>query len=321
MQVIWLSALNYNMIYIFLIIGLIILLIGGKLLVDGASAIAGKLGLSPGLIGLTVVSFGTSAPELLVSVTAALKGVSDIALGNVIGSNISNITLVLGISAVVFPIALPKSVIKLDYAFTLIVSILFFVLAYNGIISLTEGIILIVLLVAINVYFFKTIARIPDDPNDPEIQKLKNTPIYKSLLLILVGIAGLYYGSELFVENAIIIAEQYGISERIIGVTIIAIGTSLPELATSILAAIKKHTDIALGNILGSNMMNILAIIGVTAVVKPIEVTEVFLRNDFIWMLGFTLLLLPIIITKLRISRWEGGILVLGYCLYLFFLL
>ncbi|HSJ68422.1 MAG TPA: calcium/sodium antiporter [Anditalea sp.] len=309
------------MVYILLIVGLLILLIGGKYLVDGASGIAGKLGLSPGLIGLTVVSFGTSAPELLVSVTAALKGASDIALGNVIGSNISNITLVLGISAVVFPIALPKSVIKLDYAFTLIVSILFFILAFNGIISLVDGLILLVLLVLINIYFFKTIARIPDDPDDVDIQKLKSIPMYKSILFILGGIAGLYWGSEMFVENAIVIAQQFGISDRIIGVTVIAIGTSLPELATSILAALKKQTDIALGNILGSNLMNILAIIGVTAVIKPIAVSQIFLSNDFLWMLGFTLLLLPIIITKLRITRWEGGILFGGYLLYLYFLL
>jgi len=289
--------------------------------VDGATAIAGKLGLSPGLIGLTVVSFGTSAPELLVSVTAALKGASDIALGNVIGSNISNITLVLGISAVVFPISLPKSVIKLDYAFTLIISILFFILAFNGVISLVDGIILLVLLVLINLYFFKSIARIPDDPDDVDIQKLKSTPMYKSILFILGGIAGLYWGSEMFVENAIIIAQEFGISDRVIGVTVIAIGTSLPELATSVLAALKKQTDIALGNILGSNLMNILAIIGVTAVVKPIAVSPIFLSNDFLWMLGFTLLLLPIIITKLRISRWEGGILFTGYILYLYFLI
>lgn len=309
------------MVYILLLVGLLILLIGGKYLVDGASGIAGKLGLSPGLIGLTVVSFGTSAPELLVSITAALKGASDIALGNVIGSNISNITLVLGISAVVYPIALPRSVIKLDYAFTLIISILFFILAYNGLISLVDGIVLLVLLVLINVYFFKTIARIPDDPDDVDIQKLKSTPMYKSILFILGGIAGLYWGSEMFVENAIIIAQQFGISDRVIGVTVIAIGTSLPELATSILAALKKQTDIALGNILGSNLMNILAIIGVTAVVKPIEVSPIFLNNDFIWMLGFTLLLLPIIITKLRITRWEGGVLFGGYLLYLYFLI
>jgi len=309
------------MVYLLLAVGLLILLIGGKYLVDGASGIAGKLGLSPGLIGLTVVSFGTSAPELLVSITAALKGASDIALGNVIGSNISNITLVLGISAIVFPIALPKSVIKLDYAFTLVVSILFFILAFNGVISLVDGLILLVLLVLVNLYFFKTIARIPDDPDDLDIQKLKSTPMYKSILFIIGGIAGLYWGSEMFVENAIIIAQQFGISDRVIGVTVIAIGTSLPELATSILAALKKQTDIALGNILGSNLMNILAIIGVTAVVKPIAVSSIFLSNDFMWMLGFTLLLLPIIITKLRISRWEGGVLLIGYILYLYFLI
>jgi len=309
------------MVYLLLLAGLLILLIGGKYLVDGASGIAGKLGLSPGLIGLTVVSFGTSAPELLVSVTAALKGASDIALGNVIGSNISNITLVLGISAIVFPIALPKSVIKLDYAFTLVVSILFFILAFNGVISLVDGLIFLVLLVLVNVYFFKTIARIPDDPDDVDLQKLKSTPMYISIIFILGGIAGLYWGSEMFVENAIIIAQQFGISDRVIGVTVIAIGTSLPELATSILAALKKQTDIALGNILGSNLMNILAIIGITAVVKPIAVSQIFLSNDFLWMLGFTLLLLPIIITKLRISRWEGGVLLTGYVLYLYFLI
>jgi cation:H+ antiporter len=309
------------MVYFLLAVGLVILLIGGKYLVDGASAIAGKLGLSPGLIGLTVVSFGTSAPELLVSITAALKGASDIALGNVIGSNISNITLVLGISAIVFPIALPRSVIKLDYAFTLVVSILFFILALNGVISLVDGLILLVLLVLINLYFFKSIARIEDDPDDIDLQKLKSTPYYLTVIFILGGIAGLYWGSEMFVENAIVIAQQFGISDRVIGVTVIAIGTSLPELATSLLAALKKQTDIALGNILGSNLMNILAIIGVTAVVKPILVSPVFLTNDFIWMLGFTLILLPMIITKLRISRWEGGVLLLGYLLYLFFLL
>jgi len=309
------------MVYFLLAVGLVILLIGGKYLVDGASAIAGKLGLSPGLIGLTVVSFGTSAPELLVSITAALKGASDIALGNVIGSNISNITLVLGISAIVFPIALPRSVIKLDYAFTLVVSILFFILALNGIISLVDGLILLVLLVLINLYFFKSIARIEDDPDDIDLQKLKSTPYYLTVIFILGGIAGLYWGSEMFVENAIVIAQQFGISDRVIGVTVIAIGTSLPELATSLLAALKKQTDIALGNILGSNLMNILAIIGVTAVVKPILVSPVFLTNDFIWMLGFTLILLPMIITKLRISRWEGGVLLLGYLLYLYFLL
>jgi len=309
------------MVYLLLLVGLLILLLGGKYLVDGASAIAGKSGLSPGLIGLTVVSFGTSAPELLVSLSAALKGNSDIALGNVIGSNISNISLVLGLSAVIFPISLPKSVIKLDYALTLIISVLFYLLAYNGVISYFEGLVLLTLLVVINFYFFKKMERIPDDPNDKEMAKLKASSSWKSVLLLAVGIAGLYFGSELFVGNAIVIAETFGISERVIGVTIIAIGTSLPELVTSVLAALKKHTDIALGNILGSNLMNILAIMGITAVVKPIEVSSIFLNNDFLWMLGFTFILLPIIATKLRISRWEGALLVVGYGAYLFLLL
>ncbi|MBS9522468.1 calcium/sodium antiporter [Litoribacter alkaliphilus] len=309
------------MVYLFLLVGLLILLMGGKYLVDGASAIAGKLGLSPGLIGLTVVSFGTSAPELLVSVSAALKGNSDIALGNVIGSNISNISLVLGVSAVIFPISLPKSVIKLDYVFTLVVSILFYLLAINGIISLMEGIILVTLLILINFYFFKKIERIPDDPEDLDMVKIKETPIWKSIALIILGMAGLYWGSDLFIENSIVIAQTFGISDRVIGVTIIAMGTSLPELVTSVMAALKKHTDIALGNILGSNLMNILAIVGITAIVSPIQVSQIFLQNDFIWMLGFTIILLPIILTKLRISRWEGGLLAGGYGLYIYLLL
>ncbi|WP_143962420.1 calcium/sodium antiporter [Litoribacter populi] len=305
------------MVYLFLLVGLLILLLGGKYLVDGASAIAGKLGLSPGLIGLTVVSFGTSAPELLVSVSAALKGNSDIALGNVIGSNISNISLVLGTSAIIFPISLPRSVIKLDYVFTLVVSILFYLLAINGIISYFEGIILVTLLILVNFYFFKKIERIPEDPDDLDMVKIREASIWKSIGLILLGIAGLYWGSDLFVENSIVIAQTFGISDRVIGVTIIAIGTSLPELVTSVMAALKKHTDIALGNILGSNMMNILAIIGITAIVSPIEVSQIFLTNDFIWMLGFTIVLLPIILTKLRISRWEGALLVGGYIFYI----
>ncbi len=160
-----------------------------------------------------------------------------------------------------------------------------------------------------------------DEISDEEAEKIKHAPLIKSIFFILGGVFGLYYGSELLVENAILLAEKFGVSERIIGVTIIAIGTSLPELATSILAAIKKETDIAIGNILGSNLQNILSIIGVTAIVKPIEVTDAFLSSDFLWMIGFTLLLYPIMRSGHRITRMEGGILLLVYGLYIYFLL
>ncbi|WP_158858640.1 calcium/sodium antiporter [Lunatibacter salilacus] len=307
------------MTYLLLITGLLILLIGGKILVDGASAIAARLGLSAGLIGLTVVAFGTSAPELLVSVTAALKGSSDIAIGNVVGSNISNITLVLGTTALIYPILITRPILKMDYTFTLITSVVFLLLSWNGIISLAEGILLVLLLVGVNMYFFKKIERIEIDTAESSQLKWKSPII--AVTMILVGIAGLYFGSELFVDNGVIIAGTHGISERIVGVTVIAIGTSLPELATSVMAALKKETDIAIGNILGSNIMNVLCIIGITAIVKPIDVSPLFIYNDYLWMIGFTLLIFPLMRINWHISRISGGILLLGYGVYLYLLL
>ncbi len=306
------------MVYIFLVVGLLILLVGGKFLVDGASAIALRYGLSPGLIGLTIVAFGTSAPELLVSINAALKGSSDIAIGNVIGSNISNISLVLGISALVYPIVVYKSILKLDYLAVLVSSILFYLLSLDNMISRWEGGVFVVLLVLLNLYFFKKLKVSVEEIVSVEIVPMK---LYKALGLLLLGIVGLYFGSDMFVENAVEISRVFGLSERVIGVTVIAIGTSLPELVTSIIAAINKKTDIAIGNILGSNIMNVLAIIGITSLVQPIAVNDSFLIQDFIWMLGITVLLFPILLTRLRISRIEGGILVLFYCTYLFLLL
>jgi cation:H+ antiporter len=306
--------------YALLVLGLVILLAGGKYLVDGASAVALDLGWSPGLIGLTVVAFGTSAPELLVSINAALKGTSDIALGNVIGSNIANLTLILGISAVMLPIILHKSVLKMDYLSALGSSILFFFMAYNGLISRFEGIILIILLVGLNYYFFLKLRTVAEEGQSQQ-EDIKRIPVWKGIVLVILGIFGLYLGSELMVSNAITISQALGVSERIIGVTVIAIGTSLPELATSIIAAINKKTDIALGNILGSNIMNVLAIIGITSLISPISVAPIFLEQDFIWMMGITLLLFPILKTRLTVSRWEGGLLLAMYGFYLFSIL
>lgn len=305
------------MVYLMLFIGLAILLAGGKYLVDGASALASKFGISAGLIGLTVVAFGTSAPELLVSINAAMKGNSDIAMGNVIGSNISNISLVLGISALIYPIHIIRSMLKLDYLATLLSAILFYLLALNGSISRIEGIFFFVLLIAFNWYFFRKLSK-ADGEISVEEEGLKQKPLWKSLLLILIGVLGLYFGSDILVDNAVQISKVFGISERVIGVTVIAVGTSLPELVTSIIAGIKKETDIAIGNILGSNIMNILAIIGITSIIKPIPVADAFLSQDFIWMLGLTLILYPILRTRLRISRWEGLILLAIYGAYIF---
>jgi cation:H+ antiporter len=307
--------------YILLSIGLVILLGGGKFLVDGASGLALKFGLSPGLVGLTIVAMGTSAPELLVSVSAALKGNSDIAVGNVVGSNIANISLVLGITAIVYPIIIHRSILKIDYLFTVLTAFLFYALAYNNILSRTEGMVLVGLLVALNIYFFKKIKPANNDAEAMEELDIKPMSLLKSSVFLVLGIIGLYFGSETFVNNAVIISKTFGISERVIGVTVIAVGTSLPELITSILAAIKKKTDIAVGNILGSNIMNILAIIGITATIQPIPVTEVFLSKDFLWMIGITIVLFPIFLSKGRIARIEGVFLLGIYAVYLFTLI
>jgi cation:H+ antiporter len=303
------------MIYLLLCVGLAVLLYGGKLLVDGASGIASKYGLSPGLIGLTVVAFGTSAPELLVSINAALKGTSDIAIGNVVGSNIANISLVLGISAILYPIVIQKSVLKLDYFATVVSALLLFLLSWNGLISRGEGIFFVTCLILLNWYFFKKLSGVGDE------EVIIQVPLFKSVIYLIAGIAGLYFGSDLFVDNAVILAQIFGVSERVIGITVIAIGTSLPELVTSVIAGLNKKTDIAIGNVLGSNIMNILAIVGVTSIVQPIPVSDTFLRQDYLWMIGITLLLFPIMRSKMIIRRWEGMVLVGVYGLYLFFLL
>lgn len=309
--------------YVLLGLGLIILLYGGKILVDGASAIAVKLGMSAGLIGLTIVAFGTSAPELLVSVNAALKGNSDISVGNVIGSNIANIGMVLGISGLFYPILIRKSTLRFDYFITVLVTLLFYAVSYNGMIELWEGILLFSLFIGFNLYLFKYTDQglAEGSEGEEEVEQVKGYSWLVAISLFLGGIVGLYIGSELLVNNAVKISREFGVSERVIGITIIAIGTSLPELITSIMAALSKKTDMAIGNILGSNIMNVLSILGITAIIKPIGVSDEFLQSDFLWMIGFTLILFPLIRTKMRISFIEGLILLIGYCTYLFFLL
>ncbi|WP_026966399.1 calcium/sodium antiporter [Algoriphagus terrigena] len=311
-------------VYLLLALGLIILLFGGKILVDGASSIALKLGMSTGLIGLTVVAFGTSAPELLVSLTAALKGNSEIAIGNVVGSNIANIGLVLGISGLFYPIVIRKSHVRFEYAMMVLVTLVFYFLSLDLKISRIEGSILFVAFVGFNAYLFKNIGKGIQPENElveEEIEEVKNYSWMGSIGLFVGGIVGLYFGSELLVNNAVAISREFGVSERVIGVTIIAIGTSLPELITSIIAALFKRTDLALGNILGSNIMNILSIIGLTGIIKPIYISDAFIQSDYLWMIGISILLFPLMKTKMRISKVEGLILLIAYIAYLVFLL
>jgi cation:H+ antiporter len=318
MQVISVLEINCEelMVYLLLILGLLILLAGGKFLVDGAASLALKFGLSQGLIGLTIVAFGTSAPELLVSVNAALDGKSDISIGNVIGSNIANISLVLGISAFLFPIKIQSNVLKVEYLVVILSSFLFYFFSYNGFISRFEGLVLLFLLILVNTYFFLKIKNVVDS-GFVEGELVKPMAMWKSLILLFLGVFGLYYGADLFVDSAVETALIFGVSERIIGITVIAVGTSLPEMATSVIAAINKKTDIAVGNILGSNIMNVLAIIGTTAVISPIAVTDLFLEQDFLWMLGLTLVLFPILKSGEKVSRVEGMFLFSCYFTYI----
>jgi cation:H+ antiporter len=306
------------LLYFFLVLGLGILLIGGKVLVDGASTMALRLGMSPGLIGLTVVAFGTSAPELLVSINAALKGSSDLAVGNVVGSNISNITLILGISAVVFPIAIQSSVLKLDYGVMVFCSLLFYLVSLDGDISRLEGGLFLVMLFAFNFYLINSAKKEPDQNNQEDSI---SRPLWRGVVYFVFGVAGLYVGSELLVDNAVKISQTFGISERIIGVTVVAIGTSLPELVTSVIAAVDKKTDLAVGNILGSNIFNVLSIIGLTGLIQPIFVAEEFIQKDLIWMLGLSLLLFPLFRFRARIAKWEGSLLLVVYFLYVYAIL
>lgn len=310
--------------YLLLALGLVILLFGGKILVDGATSIAIKLGMSTGLIGLTVVALGTSMPELIVSINAALKGNSEIAIGNVLGSNLSNIGLVLGVTGLFYPILIRQSHVRFDFLLTVLAAILFYGFSFNGSITFWEGIILFSLFLGFNAYLFRKLGSgIGDTLEDAEteVEQAKNFTWIVATGLFFGGILGLYIGSELLVVNAVKISRELGVSERIIGITIVAIGTSLPELVTSIVAALSKRTDLALGNILGSNILNILAVIGITAIIKPISVSQEFIDSDYLWMIGITLLLYPLMKTKMRISMVEGAILLTYYITYLFFLL
>ena len=235
----------------------------------------------------------------------------------------ANIGLVLGISGIFYPILIKKSHIRFDYLVTLLVSVLFYGLSYNGLIGFWEGILLFTLFIGFNIYLFKSPSSdlVDNTEVEEEIEQVKNYSWFAAIGLFLGGVLGLYFGSELLVTNAVKISREFGVSERIIGVTIIAIGTSLPELITSIIAALSKRTDLALGNILGSNIMNILSIIGLTAIIMPIGVSQEFINSDFLWMIGITLFLFVLMRTKMKVSKVEGSLLLLSYFAYLYFLL
>ena len=305
-----------------LILSLIALYIGADWLVRGSSALAARANISPLVIGLTVVAFGTSAPELIVSLNAALHGQGDIAIGNVVGSNIFNICLILGVSAIIHPLQAKTQLVKKDIPIMIAATILFTILFWNGKIGRLEGLLFFTGIVVYTFYSLYFARKHNKESNLSSEEKVKPSSghWYVDVLFLIGGLAVLVFASQLLVDNAVSLAKSFGVSEAVIGLTIVAAGTSMPELATSIVAAYKKNPEIAVGNIVGSNIFNLLAIVGTTALVHPINAPQVN-YIDLLVMLGASILILPIARTGYKINRWEGIGLVIIYIGYTFYLL
>ena len=305
---------------ILLAVGLAILVFGAELLVRGASALAASLGISRLVIGLTVVAFGTSAPELAVSVMAAWKGQAGIALGNVVGSNICNVLLILGLSAVVAPLVVARQVVRLEVPIMIGTSLLLILFALDGNLVRWEGGLLFAGVIGYTVWTIRRSRRELRDLAEPDAAAPPASGRTRQLAEILGGLALLVLGSKWLVDAAVIIARHLGVSDLVIGLTIIAVGTSLPELATSVLASWRGERDIAVGNVVGSNIFNILAVLGMTALVAPLPVPTVALTFDLPVMLAVAVACLPIFMAGYRINRWEGLLFLGYYGVYLLFL-
>jgi cation:H+ antiporter len=306
------------MTYLILIAGLVLLVLGAELLVKGASRIAAGFGISPLIIGLTIVAFGTSAPEMAISVSSAFKGEADIAVGNVVGSNIFNVLFVLGVSALITPLLVSKQLVRLDVPVMVAVSFLAFAFSIDGRISFIEGAVLFGGIVAYLAILFRISRR--SNEEGEAIEESAHWAI--DIALIVAGLALLVLGSHWLVTSAVTIAEAMGVSALVIGLTIVAAGTSLPEVATSIVAAIRGQRDIAVGNVVGSSIFNILAVMGMTAMVAPggLPVSAAAINFDFPVMLAVAVACLPIFFVGYSIARWEGALFLgyyIAYTLYL----
>ncbi len=311
------------MMWIAIIAGLVILTIGAELLIRGATTVARRFGLSELLIGLTLVGFGTSTPELVSSVQAALVGSPGVAIGNVVGSNVANILLILGLSALLAPIAVEAKAFRRDGAAVMLATLLVIGVSMTGEFGRLAGIGFLIAIAAYITFAYLSERRVPSAPETvrhleaagamPEGPK----SIVLDIVFLFAGLAMLMVGARLLVDGAISVAQNMGVSETVIGLTIVAIGTSLPELVTSVMAAIRGKSDIALGNVVGSNIYNLLGILGVTATIKPIAVpTQIMLVDNWV-MLAATVAMIVFALTKNRIGRVEGAALFLAYFIYI----
>ncbi|PWL39183.1 hypothetical protein DKG77_07920 [Flagellimonas aquimarina] len=304
---------------LFIILGLILLIMGGNWLLKAAVALSLRLAIPKIVIGMTVVSFATSAPELIVSIKAALDGFPDLALGNVVGSNIANLGLVLAITVLLGSIDVRKSFYTTDWPVMMVASLLFVGFIYfDGVLQQYEGIIMVVFLFLFLIYLlrFQKTAVVDEMPED-DIP----LPLYKIVLFLGIGGTALWGGSELLIDGAVGMASSFGVSDRIIGITIVSVGTSIPELAASIIAILKKEKAISLGNLIGSNIFNLLAVLGITSIITPITVVDQgLLSNDIFWMLGISFLILPLVFFPrgLRLGWRDGLVLIIFYIVFVY---
>ena len=302
-------------------LGLVLLLVGGELLVRGAVASAKSLGVSPLLIGLTLVGFGTSTPELVTSVTAALNGSPGIAVGNVVGSNIANILLILGLSAVIYPMAVNPKGFRRDAIMVLAAALACLGVVLYGRMGMLVGVAFIVSLLAYVIFVYVQEKRAPDEAalvaeHRAEDANVGPDNMALSLTMAVAGIAITIFGAGFLVDGSISLAKGLGVSDTIIGLTIVAVGTSMPELVTSVVAALRRHADVAYGNIVGSNIFNVFLIMGTTSIIEPIEIPHQIANFDIWVMLVATVLLVFFARTGTKVQRWEGWVLFSCYAAY-----
>ena len=327
--------------YLYLIAGLLLLIAGGNYLVKGGVAVAKRFKVPTLIIGMTIVALGTSAPEFIVSLQSALQGHPEISIGNVVGSNIANIGLILGITALILPMAVNRTSVKIDIPFLIFCSLLFFTLAQDNVINRCEGLIFVVLLILFTLLsIYKSKREKPtetpvEEPIKEDTPKERDLNMISAIIMIVASCGALTFGANLLIDSAVSLAQSFGVSERVISVTLVAFGTSVPELATSIMAAFRKENDIAIGNVVGSNIFNILFVIGCSALITPIENFDFAAFSfDFYWMIIFTAILALTVIPFERIckkiknekiysiiTRFEGLFIVAAYIVYVILLL
>ena len=294
--------------------GFILLVKGSDFFVDGAAGIAARFGIPQIIIGLTIVAMGTSAPEAAVSITAAFQGSADITIGNIVGSNILNVLIILGLASVITPIAVKRNTIRIEIPFMILISVVLFLLGLDGMITLTDGIILIVLFIIYLTYLFVSARKMKEETEEAAVK-----PLWLMIVMLLGGLVAVVAGSRLAVYGASGIAAALGISERFIGLTVVALGTSLPELFTSVTAARKGDADIAIGNIVGSNIFNVLFVVGLTALITPVPYQPKFIIDSAVMIAAAVVLWLCVFRTK-KLGRAAGIVMLAMYAAYFIYL-